>query len=77
MEEIMINEIYCRRCSHSWIPRKNKIFVCPRCKSPKWSEEEGIIRINPNTDIDIILNNIVSNPIFSQDLFEIGQVVRS
>ena len=34
----------CKRCKHSWTPRKNpslgKPLVCPRCHSPYWDEEK-------------------------------------
>ena len=29
----------CKRCGHSWIPRKNKVIICPKCKSPYWDRE--------------------------------------
>ena len=28
----------CSRCSHSWIPRKKEVRVCPKCKSPYWDK---------------------------------------
>lgn len=27
----------CKRCGHSWIPRKVETVVCPACKSPYWN----------------------------------------
>lgn len=26
-------KIECMRCGHSWIPRKNDVRICPKCKS--------------------------------------------
>lgn len=33
---IVLQGFRCERCGHEWIPRKNKIRVCPKCKSPYW-----------------------------------------
>jgi Zn finger protein HypA/HybF involved in hydrogenase expression len=33
---IDLNKVTCKRCGHTWIPRQAVIFVCPKCKSPKW-----------------------------------------
>jgi len=27
----------CVRCGHKWIPRKDKIAACPKCRSPYWN----------------------------------------
>jgi len=74
---INIKRINCKRCSHSWIPRNNKIFVCPKCKSPRWDEEEGIIRVKKDVSTDYLLNIISNNEIFKEDLMAIGGVVRN
>ncbi len=29
----------CKRCGHTWIPRKTSPLVCPRCKDPRWQTE--------------------------------------
>ena len=28
----------CKKCGHSWIPRKKKSYTCPnpKCRTPKW-----------------------------------------
>ena len=31
----------CLRCKHKWIPRKESITVCPKCKSPYWNIPKG------------------------------------
>lgn len=37
MEVNIVSKGYrCERCEHEWIPRKNTIRVCPKCKSPYW-----------------------------------------
>ena len=28
--------IECRRCGHEWIPRKNDVRQCPKCKTAYW-----------------------------------------
>lgn len=66
----------CKRCSHEWKPR-GEIFMCPSCKSMRWDKDEGIIRGNPDLDIDIVLDKIINNPIFKEDLMIIGGVVRN
>lgn len=27
----------CLRCGWTWHPRQVKVWVCPRCHSPKWN----------------------------------------
>ena len=36
---IVKTKIYCKRCSHSWYPRKpiSEIVICPGCRSPYWN----------------------------------------
>ena len=30
----------CKRCQHTWLPRRNNLpKVCPKCKSPYWNKE--------------------------------------
>ena len=74
---VMIQKISCKRCLHDWVPRNEKIFVCPSCKSPRWNEDEGIIRGNKDLSSDSVLNIIINNPIFQEDLRIIGGIVRS
>lgn len=33
----LIKKIKCKRCNHEWVPRKENVYVCPKCKSPKWN----------------------------------------
>lgn len=30
----------CVKCGHTWVPRKPKVYVCPKCKNPRWNEEK-------------------------------------
>ena len=30
-------KLNCKRCKHSWVPRKGEVTVCPKCKSPYWN----------------------------------------
>ena len=39
--EIRIFKTHCKRCNHIWVPRKPKVFVCPKCHSAKWDEQSG------------------------------------
>lgn len=34
----------CCRCSHSWIPRKKEVRICPKCKSPYWDRPRKKIK---------------------------------
>jgi len=29
--------LICKRCGWMWFPRKDKVFVCPKCHSPLWN----------------------------------------
>ncbi len=29
-------QLTCKRCKHRWVPRKEDIRICPKCKSPYW-----------------------------------------
>jgi len=72
-----IQKMECKRCCHEWVPRQNKIYVCPKCKNQRWNEDEGIIRGNKNLSPSKVLNIIINNKIFQEDLQIIGDVVRS
>lgn len=43
-------KILCKRCGHTWIPRKEEIKVCPKCKSPYWDKEKRNVKKH-NKDI--------------------------
>ena len=38
MPPIAIPTLTCTRCGHPWVPRQAKVYVCPKCHSPKWNE---------------------------------------
>jgi hypothetical protein len=39
-EILSIPELKCKRCGHSWVPRRvNLPKVCPKCKSPYWNKD--------------------------------------
>lgn len=38
MTEISVPRLKCLRCEHTWTPRKSKITICPKCKSPYWNK---------------------------------------
>lgn len=31
----------CERCGHVWLPRKDKIRQCAKCKSAYWNVKKG------------------------------------
>ena len=37
MEILLIKELECQRCGHKWLPRKNEVYACAKCNSPKWN----------------------------------------
>ena len=37
--KIIIQKCKCLRCNSEWIPRKEEIKFCPKCKSPYWDME--------------------------------------
>jgi hypothetical protein len=38
MSSVEIPRLRCTRCGHQWVPRQPKVWVCPKCHSPKWNE---------------------------------------
>jgi len=34
---IVITKLHCLRCGHVWVPNKEDVTVCPRCKNPYWN----------------------------------------
>ena len=39
---VKIKKIECKRCGYKWIPRKEEIRICPKCKSPYWDRDRRI-----------------------------------
>jgi predicted Zn-ribbon and HTH transcriptional regulator len=39
--KIKLNQVNCKRCGYSWVPRKLEITVCAKCHSP-WFDKEKI-----------------------------------
>jgi Zn finger protein HypA/HybF involved in hydrogenase expression len=35
-KKIELQTLKCKRCQHRWTPRKPVVYLCPKCKSPKW-----------------------------------------
>lgn len=31
--KIKIQKIECLKCGHSWVPRKEDVRICPKCKT--------------------------------------------
>lgn len=36
MKTVTIRKLTCQRCGHEWVPRAERVYQCPRCKSAKW-----------------------------------------
>ena len=36
---IRLNHLKCKKCGHEWVPRKEEVFVCPKCHSFKWNDK--------------------------------------
>lgn len=36
MKRIKIEVLKCERCNHEWIPKKEEVRRCAKCKSPYW-----------------------------------------
>lgn len=36
--EIKIPELMCTSCGHHWRPRKEVVYVCPKCKVYTWNK---------------------------------------
>ncbi len=30
--KIKIQKMICKRCGHEWVPRKEEVIICPKCK---------------------------------------------
>jgi Zn finger protein HypA/HybF involved in hydrogenase expression len=39
-KKISLKTLRCKRCEHVWVPRKPVVYLCPKCKSPRWNEEK-------------------------------------
>lgn len=36
MGEYELPVLKCKKCGHTWVPRKNKPKICPVCKRKNW-----------------------------------------
>lgn len=39
--EVKINKLKCKKCGHEWTPRKEKVYVCPKCHLYTWNVGKG------------------------------------
>jgi len=37
---IKILKLNCKRCGHKWIPKKEDVRTCPKCKSAWWDTKK-------------------------------------
>jgi len=35
--KVKVTHLECKRCGHTWVPRKAEVLLCPKCKSPYWN----------------------------------------
>ncbi len=35
---IKITKLECKRCGHKWVPKKEEVRICPKCKSAWWDK---------------------------------------
>lgn len=35
-KRVNVETLTCRRCGHTWVPRKDVVYECPKCKSARW-----------------------------------------
>lgn len=56
MPRIEIHKLQCKRCGHTWIPRKDDVRICPnpKCHSAYW-DKDMINKPRQNKDLDILL----------------------
>jgi len=50
--EVKIKKIHCYRCGHDWVPRKSRVVICPKCKSPYFDREKKSKRSEKHLTID-------------------------
>jgi Zn finger protein HypA/HybF involved in hydrogenase expression len=36
--KVKITKLQCERCGHQWIPKKEEVRQCPKCKSAYWDK---------------------------------------
>jgi hypothetical protein len=44
MTRVELRKLHCHRCGYKWVPRVEKIRVCPKCKSPWWDKPKDTPR---------------------------------
>ena len=37
---VKVTKLECKRCGHSWIPKKEEVRMCPKCDSVWWDVEK-------------------------------------
>ena len=37
--KIKLQKLKCKRCGYEWVPRKEEVRLCPRCRSPYWDRD--------------------------------------
>ena len=43
--KIKITKLECKRCGHKWIPKKEDIRQCPKCKTAFWDLERKVKKV--------------------------------
>ena len=34
--KVKVNKVSCKKCKHTWTPRKEDVRQCPKCKTAYW-----------------------------------------
>ncbi len=40
MKKLKLPTLRCKKCGHQWIPRREKVTICPVCKRRTWDDSE-------------------------------------
>jgi len=48
--KLKLEKLRCKKCGHTWIPRKEDVRYCPKCKTAYWDVEKGVKENGENTN---------------------------
>lgn len=34
--KLEIHKLQCKKCLHTWVPRRSEVRLCPKCKTAYW-----------------------------------------
>lgn len=68
-QEINITKLRCKRCSHTWIPKKKDVRQCPHCKTAYWDTPK-----KTKSNLDKLIDSIPEEG--STTLGELGKALK-